>query len=73
MSTGKQYAGSAIAMHSSLNILGTATFLLAASGAFIASVAHRYPAHTVRIEYVAGALLVGGLALFGACLKALIG
>jgi hypothetical protein len=60
-------------MQSSLNLLGTLTFLLAASGVFMASIAHRYPEHASQIEHIAGAMLVGGLVLFGACLKALTG
>lgn len=73
LSTGKQLCQYCNSMPTSLDVLGTATFLLAASGVFMASIAHRYPEQASQIEYIAGAMLVGGLALFGACLKALTG
>ena len=51
------------------NIIGTFSLLCAGSGVWLSATAHRYPNFESRIEYVAGVMLIGGLALLGACLK----
>jgi hypothetical protein len=50
-----------------LAALGSVAFV--ASGAYLACIAQRYHSQSLRIEYLAGSLLIGGLALLGACLQ----
>ena len=58
-------------MHIGLNVVGTISLLCAGSGAWLAAAAHRFPVHSARMEYIAGVMLIGGLALLGACLRLL--
>jgi len=52
-----------------INIIGTFSLLCAGSGIWLSATAHRYPTYGSRIEYLAGVMLIGGLALLGSCLE----
>jgi hypothetical protein len=53
-------------------MVGTLGLLGVVAGAVIAYVAERWPAHVAALETGAGALLIGGLALTGYALPAMI-
>ena len=52
-----------------INIIGTFSLLCAGSGVWLSATAPRYPAYQSWVEYVAGVMLIGGLALLGSCLE----
>jgi hypothetical protein len=53
-------------------MIGVLSLLSVIAGAAVAYYADRFPAHVEALETSAGALLIGGLALLGSALPAII-
>jgi hypothetical protein len=53
-------------------MIGAAGLLSIATGAVVAYLSARFPAHIEALETCAGVLLIGGLALAGCALPAMI-
>jgi hypothetical protein len=53
-------------------MVGAAGLTIATIGAVVACLAKRFPSRTETVETVAGALLLGGFALIGCALPAMI-
>jgi hypothetical protein len=51
-------------------MIGAMGLLSVVTGAVIACLAQRFPAHVAALETAAGALLIGGFALMGCALPA---
>ena len=53
-------------------MVGALSLISVVTGAAIAYVAERFPAHAETLETSAGGLLIGGLALLGSALPAIL-